>query len=127
MTTAEKKICSFCARHSLSYEWQALRCNGRRAVLESTDRNQHAALLAAARRLKGIRIKDWTCSDGGVWEGYIFLQDAADGARIDAILAAEYERNKNWCQVYHDCLEAGLDHTTAARRTEGLYPTPSSL
>lgn len=78
MTAAEKRISAFCTRHRFGYEWQALRCNGRRAVVESLDRNHHAAVLKAARRLKGIRVTGWTNSDGGVWEGRIFLQDAAD-------------------------------------------------
>ena len=127
MTAAEKKISAFCARRGLSYEWQALKCNGRRAVIDSLDREQHAATLAAAHRLKDIRVKEWTCGAGGVWEGRVYLQDAADAERIDAILSAEYERNQNWCQVYHDCLVSGLDHSTASRRAEALYPTPDAL
>ena len=48
MTAVEKKISAFCARRGLAYEWQALKCNGRRSVVESLDRDQHAATLAAA-------------------------------------------------------------------------------
>ena len=127
MTLTEKKISAFCARRGLSHEWQVLKCNGRRAVIESLDREQHAATLAAARRLKGIRAKEWTCGAGGVWEGRVYLQDAADGERIDAILAAEYERNQNWNQVYHNCIIDGLDPSTASRRAEALYPTPATI
>ena len=127
MTAAEKKISAFCARRGLAYEWQALKCNGRRAVVESLDREQHAATLAAALRLKGIRAKEWTCGAGGVWEGRVYLQDAADGERIDTILAAERKRNENWCQVYHNCIVDGLDPSTASRRAEALYPTPAAL
>ena len=127
MTASEKKISGFCVRRNLSYEWQTLKCNGRRALVESLDREQHAATLAAARRLKGVRVKDWTCNDGGVWEGRIYLQDAADGDRIDAILAAEHKRNQNWCQVYHNCIVDGLDPSTASRRAEALYLTPADL
>jgi len=86
MTAAEKKISAFCARRGRAYEWQALKYNGRRAVVESLDREQHAATLAAARRLKGIRVKDWTCGAGGVWEGRVYFQDTADAERIDAAL-----------------------------------------
>lgn len=127
MSPAEKKISGFCARRQLAYEWQPLKCDGRRAVIESLDRTQHAVILTAARRLKGIRTKDWTCDAGGVWEGRIYLQDEADAKRIDAILKAEYERNQNWCQVYHDCIEAGMDTATASARAEALYPTPAVL
>ena len=49
MTASEKKISGFCVRRNLSYEWQTLKCNGRRALVESLDREQHAATLAAAR------------------------------------------------------------------------------
>ena len=127
LTAAEKKISAFCARHGLAYEWQALRCNGRRAVVESIDRQQHAATLDAARRLKGIRVKDWTCGAGGVWEGRVYFQDVADAERIEAILETERRRNENWSQVYHNCIIAGMDSTAAARRAEALYPTPATL
>ena len=127
MTAADKKISAFCARRGLAYEWQALKCDGSRAVIESLDRQQHAATLAAARRLKGIRVNDWTCGAGGVWEGRVYLQDADDADRIHAILTAEYERNQNWCRVYHDCIVDGLDPSTASRRAEALYPTPAAL
>lgn len=127
MSPAEKKISGFCARRQLAYEWQPLKCNGRRALVESMDREQHAAILAAGRRLKGVRVKDWTCNDGGVWEGRIYFQDAADGERIDAILKAEHERNQNWCQVYHDCIVAGMPASEASRRAEALYPTPTEF
>ncbi len=127
MTATEKRIRAFCTRRGLSYEWQALRCNGRRAVVESLDRNHHAAVLKAARRLKGVRVTDWTNSDGGVWEGRIFFQDAADWERIDAILTAEYRRCQNWNRVYHNCIVDGLDSAAASRRAEELYPTPATL
>ncbi len=126
MTAAEKKISAFCARRGLAYEWQALRCNGRRAALVSLDREQHAATLAAARRLKGIRVTDWTCGAGGVWEGYIFLRDAADADRIHAILEAERQRVENWWTANHYARAAGLDATAAARYAENLYPTPAA-
>lgn len=127
MTATEKKISVFCARHGLAYEWQALKCNGRRAVVESIDRQQHAATLDAARRLKGIRVKDWTCGDGGVWEGRVYFQDAADAERIEAIFETERQRNENWCMVYHNCINDGMDSTAAARRAEALYHTPATL
>lgn len=125
MTATEKKISAFCARRGLAYEWQSLKCNGRRAVVVSLDREQHTATLAAARRLKSVRVKGWTCGAGGVWEGRVYFQDAADGERIDAILSAECERTQNWCQVYHDCIVCGLDPSTASRWAEALYPTPA--
>lgn len=127
MTAAEKKISAFCAKRGLTYEWQPLKCNGRRAVVESLDREQHAATLAAARRLKGIRVKEWTCGAGGVWEGRVYFQDAEDAERIDAILSVEYERNQNWWQVYHNCIVDGLDRHTASSQAEALYPTPAAL
>lgn len=127
MTAAEKKISAFCTRRGLAYEWQPLKYSGRRAIVESLDRAQHAAMLTAASRLKGVRVTDWTCSAGGVWEDRVYLQDAADAERIAAALCAEYERNQNWCQVYHNCITDGLDHTTAARRAEALFPTPNAL
>ncbi len=127
MTAAEKKISAFCTRRGLTYEWQALKCNGRRAVVESLDREQHAATLAAARRLKGIRVKDWTCGAGGVWEGRIYFQDAADAERIDAILTAEQQRNENWWTANHYARLSGLDPTAAAHYAESLYPTPATL
>ena len=127
MTTAEKKISAFCTRRGLSYEWQPLKCSGRRAVVESLDREQHAAMLTAARRLKGVRVTDWTCGAGGVWEGRVYLQDADVAERIAAALGAEYGRNQSWCQVYHNCIADGLDYITAARRAEALFPTPTAL
>lgn len=127
MTAAEKKISAFCTRHGLSYEWQALKCNGRRAVVESLDRDHHADVLAAACRLKGVRVNDWTCGEGGVWEGRVYFQDAADRERIDAILTAESERNQKWWQVYHDCIVDGLDSSTSARLAESFFPTPATF
>ena len=127
MTVIETKINSFCHRQGLSCKWQDLRCNGRRAVIASIDREQHAATLAAASRIKGVRVSDWTCGAGGVWEGYVYLQDAIDGERIDAILTAEHERNQHWSQVYHDCIVDGLDPSTASRMAEALYPTPATI
>lgn len=127
LTPAENKIRAFCAQRGLACEWQALKSNGWRAVVESLDREQHAATLAAARRLNGIRVEDWTCGAGGVWEGRIYLQDAAAAERIGAALAAEYNRNCNWWQVYHGCIVDGLDRIAAARQAESLYPTPATL
>ena len=116
MTAAEKRISAFCARHGLAYEWEALRCNGRRAVVESLDRQQHAATMTAARRLRGVRVTDWTCGAGGVWEGRIYFQDAADAERINAILTAEYKRNENWWTANHYARASGLDSTAASRQ-----------
>ena len=127
MTAAEKRISAFCARHGLAYEWEALRCNGRRAVVESLDRQQHAATMTAARRLRGVRVTDWTCGAGGVWEGRIYFQDAADAERINAILTAEYKRNENWWPANHYARASGLDSTAAAQYAESLYPTPATL
>lgn len=127
MTTADKKISGFCARRGLAYEWQALQYNGRRAVVESLDRQQHAVTLAAASRLKGIRVTDWTCGAGGVWEGRVYLQDAADAERVKAATAAELQRNENWWHANHYARAAGLDSTAAAQYAESLYPTPAAL
>ncbi len=126
MTAAEKKISAFCTRHRLGYEWQALKYNGRRAVVESLDREQHAATLAAARRLKGIRVKDWTCGAGGVWEGRVYLQDADDAARMDEAAKAEWEHHENWWTANHYARLSGLDPTAAAQYAESLYPTPAT-
>ncbi len=127
MTAAEKRISAFCTRRGLAYEWQDLKYNGRRAVVESLDREQHAATLVAARRLKGIRIKDWTCGAGGVWEGRIYFQDAADAEHIDAALTAEQQRNENWWTANHYARLSGLGQTAAAHYAESLYPTPATL
>lgn len=127
MTEAEKKISAFCARRGLAYEWQPLKYNGRRAVIESLDRYQHESIMAASRRLKGVRATEWTCCYGGVWEGRIYLQDAEDGARINAILAEEYARSNKWNQVYNACIVSGMDPSTASRHAESLYPTPDAL
>lgn len=125
MKTTEKKISAFCARHGLSYEWQPLRFDGIRAFVESVDRFQHAAILDAARRLKGVRVTEWTCNAGGVWEGRVYFQDATDAQRIDNLQDAESKRNENWWLTLHSCLENGMDHDAAIQHAESLYPTPA--
>ena len=125
MTKSEKKIAAFCVRHRLSYEWQQLRYDGIRAFVNTVDRYHHAAMLDAARRLKGIRVTERICNGGGVWEGRIYFQDAADAERVDRLCKAESERNNAWCQVYHDCIVAGMDRAEASKRDESLYPTPA--
>jgi len=127
MTATEKRMDAFCIRHHLEYKWQPLRFDGRRAVIETQARNHHADVLGAARRLKGVRVDQWTCSDGGVWEGYIYLQDAAEAERINTILMAERERNEKWWMVYHDDIVSGKDKDTAIQHAESLYPTPKSV
>lgn len=122
--TKEQKISAFCARNGLYYEWEELRYNGRRAKITSLDRIHHAAMLAAARRLKGVSVDEWTCSAGGVWEGYIFLQDAADHVRIRSLCAAETERVENWWIALHRAMESGLSHADAQAEAERQYPTP---
>lgn len=127
MTAFERKINAFCTRHGLAYEWQALAYNGCRAVVKTTDWYHHSAVLDAARRLKGVRTRDWSCGLGGVWEGHVYIQDAADAERIDGITKAEMQRHDDWWQVYHNCIVGGLDPTTAASRAEALYPTPAAV
>lgn len=127
MTAAEKKIITFCTRHGLAYEWQALAYDGRRAVVATLDWPHHMATLEAARRLKSIRVNDWTCDLGGVFEGYVYFQDETDANRIDAITKAKMQRHDNWWNVYHNCIVDGLDPIAAAQRAEALYPTPATL
>jgi len=126
VTAAEKRISAFCARHRLSYEWQSLKYNGRRAFVESADRSQHAAALAAARRLKGVRVSDWTCGAGGVWEGRIYLQDAADASRMEEAAKIEWEHLENWWAANHNARLSGLEPDAAAQYAESLYPTPAT-
>lgn len=125
MTAAEKKISAFCARNGVEYEWQQLRFDGVRAVITSVDRDQHATIINAARRLKGIRVTDWTCSAGGVWDGRIYLQDAADAERMDEAIMAEEARNELWWAVYSKYMSNGADITTAVQAAERAYPTPA--
>lgn len=127
MTTFERKVKTFCTRNGLSCKWEPLAYNGCRAEIRTTDWYHHRAILEAARRLKSICVRDWHCGLGGVWEGYVYLQDAADAERIDAIIKEEIQRHDNWWQVYHNCIVDGLDPTTAANRAEALYPTPATV
>lgn len=127
MTAAEKRIIAFCTRCGLACKWEAVKCNGRRAVIETQDKKHHDAMLAATHRLKDVCVTDWACGAGGFWEGRIYLQDAADAKRITGILSAEYERCQNWNQVYHDCILAGLSPSEASHRAEALFPTPTVL
>lgn len=125
MTKSEKKISAFCARHGLSYEWQALRFNGKRAVIASLDLKHHEKIMTLAKRLKGISVKNWWNSDGGVWEGYVYLQDASEAEQIHILTCAESTRKDNWWKAYHDCLVSGMDQDAAMRRAESLFPTPA--
>jgi len=125
MTTAEKKISNFCVRRKLGYEWQRLKYEGQRAVIVTLDRVHHDTIWKAAHRLKGIRVTERTCYGGGCFEGFVYLQDAVEADRIDNLLATERERCENWNRVFHDALVCGLDHASAARRAEALYPTPT--
>lgn len=126
MTPFEKKVCAFCNRHKLNYWWRNLQWNGLQAVVQTMDSQHHSIVRDKTRRLKNVRITDWTRSDGGVWDGYVYLQDAADAERVEALTMAEAMRNENWWQVYHDCIEKGMDKTEASRHAEDLYPTPIS-
>lgn len=126
MTAAEKKISAFCARHRFRYSWQSLKFDGCRAVIPSMDRISHAETLKAARRLKGVRVTEWVARSQ-VFEGRIYLQDAADAERIASIQEAEQERNDAWWNANHSARLSGMDPTAAARYAETLYPTPATV
>ena len=123
MTAAEKKISAFCTRHRLRFSWQSLKFDGRRAGIPSMDCISHAETLKAARRLKGVRVTDWVVISQ-VFEGHIYIQDAADAERIDFIQKAEQERNDAWWNANHKARLSGMDPIAAAQYAEALYPTP---
>lgn len=123
MTSAEKRISAFCARYSVGYKWQALKFGGKHALIATSDRNQQEMIWKAAHRIKGVCIKEWVCAAGGVWEGYVILQDADDAKRIDELQKEEKERVHNWCKVYDECLADGMSYHDASKYAESLYPT----
>ena len=116
ITAAEKKISAFCVRHQIAYEWQALRFDGRRAVILCVDRLQYQEITRAARRLRGVEVTTWIAPGPGCFDGCVYLQDAAD---------AESRRSWAWWQVRHDAIASGLDPAAAVRLAESAYPTPA--
>lgn len=104
MTETEKKVRDFCTRQHLSYEWQDLKNFGKRAVVETLDRNRHTTILRAAHHLCGVTVIDWTRDMEGIFNGRIFFRDAADMVRITQ---AEYDTADEefkgvWMDYYGD-------------------------
>ncbi len=58
---SEKQIEDFCSRYGLTFKWQPTKYDGRRAVIKSTNRKHHHAIIEAANRLKGVHISEWFC------------------------------------------------------------------
>lgn len=125
ITAAEKKISAFCARRQIAYEWQALRFDGRRAVILCVDLLQYQEITRAARRLRGVEVTTWIAPGPGCFDGCVYLQDAADAERIRAAADAESRRSWAWWQVRHDAIASGLDPAAAVRLAESAYPTPA--
>lgn len=125
MTYFEKKINAFAVRHGINFGWQKMRAGYVRAKIAAMDRRHMDEIEKAARRLKGVKVDSWTCSDGGFFEGYIYLTDAATYEIAHAAAEKEAARNRAWCQVYHDCLVSGMDCAAAMAQAEKLYPTPN--
>lgn len=127
MSPAEKRILAFCARRELQYEWQKLRFDGRRVMIHPRDRLEHDNLLTAAKRLKDVHVDEWRArAIFGVYDGVIYLQDAAEAARIGNTLKEEAERVENWWQVYHNCLGEGMSTAEAQRKATALFPDPAT-
>lgn len=126
ITAAEKKISAFCSRRRLSYTWQPLKFNARRAVICTMDRIEHAATLDAARRLRGVKVSQWTApASAGIFSGCVYLQDAADAERMQAAIDAETARSNAWWEANHAARLAGMDFSAAAAYAERLHPTPA--
>lgn len=127
LTAAEKKISAFCARHGIRYEWQALKYDGRRAVIATMGRREHENLLKLARRLSGIRVTEWKVHAPDVWTSGIYLQDADAAADADARAAREKAHHDSWWTANHAARMAGMDALAAGRHAETLYPTPAAF
>lgn len=126
LTAPEKKLCAWAAKNQIDFGWQELKFGGRRIVISVWDRRQFDTLTAKASRLKNVDVTTWRCPDYKVFEAAIYLADKEIITKERELAKIEYERNNNWCQIYHDERVKGKSDLEAAAIAESLYPTPAA-
>lgn len=88
-------------KHGFDFTMQELQFDARRAVIPCESWNELDCIRNVLRRVKSFEVTDWKRFEG-VFEGYVFVMDAAEAEQLRAEQKAERARLEDWWQRYHD-------------------------
>lgn len=100
-TKFELKMTALAKKNGLPLVWQDMTFGHRRACISCGSRDEFRFALALARKLKGVWTDCWFCSDGGVFESYVYVMDADKHRRFQDEVKREQDRVEDWWQRYH--------------------------
>lgn len=100
-TKFELKMTAFAKKNGLLLSWQDMVFGHRRACISCGSRNEFQLAMTLAKKLKGVWTDYWFCSDGGVFESYVYAMDADEHRRFLEEAKREQDRVEDWWQRYH--------------------------
>lgn len=98
MKNFEGYIRKFARDNNVEYEWQMLKFGYKRAVISCESWSEYEFILYTLMRRKGIHVHSWRCSDGGVFEGRVYVMTEEDYDGWKAAEKEEQRRLDDWWQ-----------------------------
>lgn len=102
MINFEKYIVKFAKDNSAEIDWQMLKFGYKRAVIHCDNWSEFDYLRNALAKRKQMHINYWHCSDGGFFEGNIYIMALEDYEGLKAAQKEEQRKVENWWQRYHN-------------------------
>ena len=100
-TSFQTRLAAAAARRGLSFSWQPLKYGYQRAVFSCDSFEAFVRIRSLMERMKDASVETWKCDDGNVFEGYVYVMDAAERRTLQAISDAEAAKRNEWWQRYH--------------------------
>ena len=99
--TLDERIALTAKRHGLRVTWQQLKYGFKRAAIECDSYEEMYAVEKIFKNQGGVSISSWHCSDGGFFEGRVYVMGAEDHAELERQRSEELARVEAWWQRYH--------------------------
>lgn len=99
--TFEERMALVAKKNGFELKWQPLRFGFKRARIRCGSFEEMSAIEYILSTMSGIAVDRWFCSDGGAFEGAVYVMVADEKAKLDKQLAEEWNRVEDWWQRYH--------------------------
>ena len=85
MAGFQTRLAAAAARRGLSFSWQPLKYGYQRAVFPCDSFEAFVRVRSLMERMKDASVETWKCDIGNVFEGYVYVMDAAERRTLQAI------------------------------------------
>lgn len=102
MINFEKYIAKIAKTNNVDFDWQILKFGYKRAVIHCDNWDEFNYLYNVLTKRKQIYVDYWHCSDGGFFEGNIYIMAIEDYKGLKAAQKEEQCKIENWWKRYHN-------------------------